>query len=66
MHPPSSDLPFNLPQKGDVEEYRKMGELSEDVPFTETSSTEVAKAAGLSKYGYAVIKNFKGEYGISL
>jgi hypothetical protein len=44
-----------------VEAFRKLGATSEDVAFAETSNAEVAKAAGLSKHGFVIIKNFKGE-----
>jgi len=43
-----------------VDEFRKVGEASEDVKLAETASVDVAKAAGLSAPGYVVIKNFKG------
>ncbi|KAJ9506014.1 hypothetical protein QJQ45_016668 [Haematococcus lacustris] len=48
--------------KGDeYEAFKTAGAKTEDVTFVETTSSEVAAAAGLSEPGLTVVKNFKGE-----
>lgn len=39
-----------------------VAQKSEDAVFVETTKKDVAKAAGLSSTGVAVITNFEGEY----
>jgi hypothetical protein len=50
-----------LKQGGEYEAFKKVATKTEDVPFVETTSAAVAKAAGLAKPGVVAIQNFKGK-----
>jgi hypothetical protein len=47
-------------QGNEYETFKKVATKTEDVPFVETTSAAVAKAAGLEKAGVVAIQNFKG------
>ena len=49
-----------LLQGADYEEFKTTAQKVEDVPFAQTTDAKVAKAAGLTKPGIAVLKNFVG------
>jgi hypothetical protein len=49
------------PQGDAYEAFIAVAQKSEDATFVETTKKDVAKAAGLSAPGVAVITNFEGE-----
>ena len=52
---------FNNKQGADYDAFIKVAKKSEDASFYETTDAAVAKAAGLSSPGVAVVTNFAGE-----
>lgn len=52
---------FEKLEGADYDTFKGVAQKIEDVTFVETSNKDVAAAAGLTKAGVSIIKNFPGE-----